>query len=145
MNTNPKNRVVVYTDGGAIDNPGPAAISTIIETTGKLFPKQYSEKIGNATNNEAEYKALIFALRKLKSLFGKKKIKNLEVKCYLDSKLLVEQLNGIYKILERDLQPLFLEVWNLKIDFGNVSFNYVPRKENKEADKLVKEELSNFK
>lgn len=142
--TNKSNKVVVYTDGGAINNPGPAAISAIIETSDKLFPKKYSEKIGNATNNEAEYKALIFALKKIKSLFGKKKIKNLEAECRLDSKLLVEQLNGKFKILEKELQPLFLEVWNLKTDFKNVSFNYVPREKNQKADALVRKQLNNL-
>ena len=144
MTNNPVKKVIVYTDGGALNNPGPAAIGVVIKTTGKLFPKKYSEYIGKATNNQAEYKALIFALRKLKSLFGKKKIKDLNIEFHLDSKLLVEQLNGRYKILEKDLQPLFLEAWNLKIDFGDVSFKYIPREKNKEADALVKEQLSNL-
>jgi len=157
MTSYSQNKVVVYTDGGAINNPGPAAIGVVIrqETRDKrqetklpvvsrksLVEKRYSEYIGKATNNQAEYKALIFALKKLKALFGKKKTKNLEVKCHLDSKLLVEQLNGKFKIKEKDLRPLFLEVWNLKIDFGNVNFKYVPREKNKEADALVKAELS---
>ena len=64
------------------------------------------------------------------------------MECYLDSELVVNQLNGKYKILEEGLQPLFLEVWNLKIDFKNVSFNYIPREENKEADKLVNQALN---
>lgn len=137
-----KNKVIIYTDGGAVNNPGPAAIGIIIDTgEGRLFPKKYSEYIGEATNNQAEYRALIFAFKKVKALFGKKKIKDLKVEFYLDSKLLVEQINGKFKIKEKDLQPLFLEIWNLKIDFGNVSFNYVPREKNQEADILVKNEL----
>ncbi len=73
----------------------------------------------------------------LKLLFGKKNAKNLEIDCFLDSELVVNQLNGRYKIKEKSLQPLFLEVWNLKIDFKNVKFIHVPREQNKEADGLV--------
>lgn len=134
-------KIIVYTDGGARGNPGPAAIGTVI-----IIPphtkKEYSQYIGKATNNQAEYSALIFAFKKIKQIFGKNKIKDLEVECYLDSELVVNQLNGKYKILEEGLQPLFLEVWNLKIDFKNVSFNYIPREENKEADKLVNQSLN---
>ncbi|MDD5552016.1 MAG: ribonuclease HI family protein [Candidatus Pacebacteria bacterium] len=128
-------KIIINTDGGAIGNPGPAGIGVIIKDEGK--EKKYSEKIGNATNNEAEYKALIFSLKKTKLLFGKKNVKNIELDCYLDSELLVKQLNGEYKIKEKDLQQLFIEVWNLKIDFKNVKFIHVPREQNKEADALV--------
>ncbi len=128
-------KIIINTDGGAIGNPGPAGIGVVIRGKGK--EKRYSEKIGIATNNEAEYRALIFALQKAKLLFGKKNAKNLEIDCFLDSELVVNQLNGRYKIKEKSLQPLFLEVWNLKIDFKNVKFIHVPREQNKEADGLV--------
>lgn len=128
-------KITINTDGGAIGNPGPAGIGVIIKGEGK--EKKYSEKIGNVTNNEAEYKALIFALNKTKLLFGKKNAKNIEIDCFLDSELVVKQLNSEYKIKEKNLQPLFLEVWNLKIDFKNVKFIHVPREQNKEADELV--------
>lgn len=134
-------KVILHTDGGARGNPGPAAIGIVI-TIPPNDQKQYSQYIGKTTNNQAEYSALIFALKKLKQIFGKNKIKDLEVECYLDSELVVNQLNGKYKILEKGLQPLFLEVWNLKIDFKNVNFNYIPREENKEADKLVNQALN---
>ncbi|MCD6094367.1 reverse transcriptase-like protein [bacterium] len=133
-------RVIVHTDGGAIGNPGPAAIGVVLQFLNTK--KQYSKFIGNTTNNQAEYQALIFALKKIKSLFGKKKCKELEVECYLDSELLVKQLQGKYKILEKNLYGLFIEVWNLKQEFKNVIFNLIPREENKQADRLVKKELS---
>lgn len=128
-------KITVNTDGGAIGNPGPSGIGVVIRGGGK--EKKYSEFIGNGTNNEAEYKALVFALKKTKLLFGRKNVKNTEVECFLDSELIVRQLNGKYKIKEKDLQSLFLEVWNLKIDFKNVNFIHVPREQNKEADELV--------
>lgn len=132
-------KILINTDGGAIGNPGPAGIGVIIRGGGR--EKEYSEKIGNATNNEAEYRALIFALKKAKQLFGKNKAKSLEVECYLDSELVVKQLNGEYKIKEKDLQPLFIEVWNLKIDFKNVKFIHISREENRRADELVKKAI----
>jgi len=132
-------KIIIHTDGGAIGNPGPSGIGVVIRGQGK--EKKYSEFIGNGTNNEAEYKALIFALKKTKLLFGKKNVKNTEVECFLDSELIVKQLNGEYKIKEKDLQPLFLEVWNLKTDFKNVKFIHVPREKNKEADYLVEKAI----
>jgi len=132
-------KIIINTDGGAIGNPGPAGIGVVIK--GEAREKKYSEKIGNGTNNQAEYKALIFALKKTKLLFGKKNAKNIEVDCYLDSELLVKQLNGEYKIKEKDLKPLFIEVWNLKTEFKNVKFIHVPREQNKEADDLVKKAI----
>lgn len=136
-------KIVINTDGGAIGNPGPAGIGVVIQTKEK-FPKvkKYSEYIGESTNNEAEYQAVIFALKKVKQLFGKKNAKNLEIDCFLDSELLAKQLNGEYKIKEKNLQPLFIEVWNLKIDFKNVKFIHIPREQNKEADELVKQAIN---
>lgn len=132
--------VEIHTDGGSLGNPGPSAIGVIIKKPdGEI--KKYSQKIGKATNNEAEYRAVIFALEKAKLIFGKDKIKQMQFNFYLDSKLVVSQLNGEYKILEKNLQELFCHIWNLKIDFENVKFYYIPREENKEADMLVKKEL----
>ena len=133
----PKNikKLIIYTDGGSRGNPGPSGIGVVIDD------REYSEFIGQATNNEAEYKAAIFALKKVKALFGKKAIKNSEIEVRSDSELLVRQLNGEYKILDSKIQPLFLRVWNLKIDFKRVKFNLVPREKNKTADGLVNEAL----
>jgi len=133
-------KAIIYTDGGALGNPGPSGIGAVININGIV--KKYSERIGEGTNNEAEYKALIFALKKVKSLLGKKNIKNSEIECFSDSQLIVNQLSGKYKIKEEDLKPLFIDAWNLKIEFKNVSFIYIPRENNKEADSLVKQALS---
>lgn len=127
--------LIIYTDGGSRGNPGPSGIGVVIND------KKYSEYIGQATNNEAEYKAVIFALKKAKALFGKKKIKEMEMEVKSDSELLVKQLDGKYKILEPKIQPLFLQVWNLKIDFGKITFKFIPREQNKEADQLVNDAL----
>jgi len=132
-------KVHIFCDGGAIGNPGPAAIAAVIKFDSKT--KKYSQFIGRATNNQAEYKALIFALKKLKQILGKKKAKETEVEVFVDSEVLAKQLQGKYKIKEKTLQNLFLQVWNLKIDFKNVNINHIHRERNKEADLLVKKAL----
>ena len=104
--------------------------------------KKYSQYLGeNITNNEAEYLAVIFALKKFKQLFGKKITKVSEVQIKSDSELLVKQLRGRYKIIKPEIQSLFLSLWNLKLDFKKVKFSLIPRDKNKEADFLVNEAL----
>ena len=132
-------KIIVYCDGGARNNPGPAAVGAVIKNGEK---KEYSEYIGKATNNEAEYLAVILGLKKAKQLVGKEKSKNLEIEIRSDSELLINQLNGRYKIKDKDLRPLFFEIWNLKSDFAEVRFVQIPREENKEADLLVNRELN---
>ena len=102
-------KLIIYADGGSRGNPGPAAIGVVIyDEKGKVL-KEYSESVGTGTNNEAEYQAVIFALKKAKAIFGKKKTKETEFEVRSDSELLVKQLNGKYKILEPKIQPLFLQ------------------------------------
>src|SRR3989338_2358541 len=133
-------KYTIYIDGGSRGNPGPAGIGVVIKGQEKI--KKYGEYIGEATNNEAEYQAVIFALKKLKQLIGKEKSKSeAEIEVHLDSELLANQLNGEYKIKEKRLQELFLEVWNLKQDFKSVGFKYIPREDNRGADRLVNQAL----
>ena len=131
------NQLMIFTDGGSRGNPGPAAIGVVIGD------KEYAEYLGETTNNVAEYQAVIFALKKTKHLLGKAKLKNTKVVINLDSELVANQLNGKYKILEPDLQPLFIEIWNLRFDFPNLMFQYISREKNKRADRLVNEVLDN--
>jgi len=135
-------KIIIYVDGGSRGNPGPAAIGVLFCNEKKQCFKRYSEYLGdNITNNEAEYRAVIFALQKFKLVFGKKLAQNSEIELKSDSELLVKQLQGSYKILDEKIQPLFLKVWNLKIDFKRVKFTLVSRENNKEADQLVNEAL----
>lgn len=133
--------ITIYIDGGARGNPGPAALGAVIKNKKEGRLKQYSQYLGQATNNEAEYQALIFALKKAKALFGKEKIKSTTLDVFSDSQLLVNQMTGRYKIMEPHIQKLFLEAWNLKIDCGQVNFQAIPREKNKEADSLVNQAL----
>ncbi len=135
-------KIITYIDGGSRGNPGPGAIGVVICNTAQEILKKYSEYLGDKiTNNEAEYQALIFSLKKIKALFGKKKIKEMELEIKSDSELLVKQSNGLYKILDPKIQKLFLKAWNAKIDFKEVKFNLISRRANLEADKLVNEAL----
>ena len=135
-------KIIIYADGGSRGNPGPAAIGVLFCNEKKQCFKRYSEYLGdNFTNNEAEYKAVIFALQKFKAVFGKKLAQNTEIEVKSDSELLVKQLNGKYKILDPQIQPLFITIWNLKLDFKKVKFTIIPRQNNKEADDLVNQAL----
>lgn len=131
-------KIIIYTDGGSRGNPGPAAIGVIINNKG------YSKFLGEKTNNEAEYEAVIFALKKAKQLFGKKNLKEAEIIVNMDSELIVNQLNHQYKIEGEKIAPLFLKVWNLLLDFGHVKFQHIPREQNKEADRLVNAALDSM-
>ena len=142
------NKIIIYTDGGSRGNPGPAALGAVIqfpEDHGKLFSagehKKYGATIGVATNNVAEYSAVIFALKKARVLLGKVRAKKTSIELRTDSELLVKQMNGEYKVKNKDLRELFVEVWDLKQDFRKVSFVHVFREKNKEADEMVNKAL----
>lgn len=135
-------KLLIFIDGGSRGNPGQGALGVVFSNKdGKVF-KTYSQILGTCTNNEAEYKALIFALKKAKSLFGKAKVKKSEIEVRSDSELLIKQIKGEYKILEPKIQQLFLQAWNLKIDFSHLTFHLIPREENQQADFLVNEALN---
>ena len=123
-------KIVMYSDGGSRGNPGPAALGVYIET----LHKRFGEFLGTKTNNEAEYAAIIPGLKKIKSLIGKARAKKMAVECRMDSELCCKQLKHIYKIENEKLQPLFFQVWNLMLDFGEVRFVHVPREKNLAAD-----------
>lgn len=135
-------KIIIYTDGGSRGNPGPAAFGFVIQDeTGNVVSKG-GEAIGIATNNEAEYRGVVAALKKVKQLFGKEKLRGMQVEVRMDSELAVEQLSGRYKIENEKLQPLFMELWNMRVELGNnILFTHIPREKNKEADRLVNEAL----
>ncbi len=132
---------MVYTDGGSRGNPGPAGIGVVIANERNKAIKKYSHDIGVRTNNEAEYEAVIFALQKIRHLFGKQKTKDLDVEIRMDSELVARQLGGKYKIIEENLFPFFIKIWNLRMDFGEIKFTEIPREKNREADRLANEAM----
>ncbi len=135
-------KIIIYTDGGSRGNPGKAGIGVVFCNEIGQEIKKYGEYLGdNLTNNEAEYSAVIFALKKFKALFGKKLAENSEIEIRSDSEFLVKQMNAEYKVLDEKIQKLFIEVWNLKLDFKSIKFKHIAREKNKEADRMVNESL----
>lgn len=135
-------KIIIYTDGGSRGNPGKAAIGVVFCNERGQEIKKFGEYLGdNITNNEAEYQAVIFALKKFKALFGKKIAEISEIEVRSDSELLVKQVQGKYKLENEKIQKFFIEIWNLKIDFKEVKFKLIPREKNSQADRLVNEVL----
>lgn len=128
--------VIVYTDGGARGNPGPAGAGVVILHEEKTT--EVKAYLGaRQTNNWAEYEAVVIALGKLLEM----NLRDSDVEFRLDSKLVVEQLEGNWKIKEPNLRDQAARVHGLLKDFGRVTFTYVPREQNKDADRLVNEAL----
>jgi len=129
--------LTIHTDGGARGNPGPAAIGVVIETEGKIL-HQFGKTIGDTTNNVAEYIAVIEALQYILTM-------NFEPRTMtflLDSKLVVEQLNGRFKIKDMKLRELSLKIKILEQEVGGViTYTAVPREKNTQADLLVNKAL----
>lgn len=124
-------KLTTYTDGGSRGNPGPAATGVVIKDEEGKILFSYGEYLGKQTNNFAEYTAIITALKKAYELGAT------EVECIADSKLVVEQLKGNWKVKEPTLQKLFLEGWNLMQKFKKVSLKHTLREGNSEADAEV--------
>ena len=123
-------KLIIFTDGGARGNPGPAGIGIVIKENDKNI-KEYGKYIGETTNNQAEYKALISALETAREMGAE------EVQVFMDSELIVKQIKGEYKVKHPGLAPLFLKLYNLKVGFKKFSVTHVRREKNKEADALV--------
>lgn len=123
-------KLTIYTDGGARGNPGPAGIGVHIEEEG-----DFKEYIGEATNNQAEYKAVVLALEKAKEVGGE------ELEFFLDSELVVKQLNQEYKIKDKELAKLFVKIWNLRQNFKKITFTHIRREKNKIADALANQAM----
>jgi len=123
--------MTIYTDGGARNNPGPAGIGAVLLDGERNVKAEVSEYIGEATNNQAEYRAVIAALEKAAELGAE------ELDFYLDSELVVKQLNREYRVKDKEMANLFLRIHNLTTGFKKVKFTHVRREFNKEADRLV--------
>ena len=130
-------KYIIYSDGGARGNPGPAAIGAVIKDEKDKIIQEISKTIGETTNNQAEYQAILAGLEAVKKIGAE------EVDCFLDSELVVKQLRHEYKVKNKELAPLFIKVHNLSLQFKKISFTHVRREQNKEADKLVNEALDN--
>lgn len=133
-------QLIIHTDGGSLKNPGQAAYAFTVHSGGKLIHKQ-NERIGIASNNVAEYTALIRALEYVKNHFLSKGLQSIAV--IADSELMIRQVTGIYKVKHPDIRPLHSQVKLLEMEIGHaVSYKHVLRDKNAEADALVKEALA---
>ncbi len=124
-------KAVIWVDGAARGNPGPASIAAIIKGEDGEILARISQRIGITTNNQAEYQALIAALEKAISLG----IRHVYVNS--DSELMVKQLNGKYRVKNAHLKPLYQKVIQLQSSLETFTIRHIPREQNREADKLA--------
>jgi len=129
------NLLNIHTDGGSRGNPGPSASGYVIEDENGDVIDEGGEYLGITTNNQAEYQAVKLALQKATRLTKGK------LHFYIDSLLVVNQLNGIYKIKNRDLWPIYADIKKLVEQFSAVSFVHIPREDNSSADAKVNQVL----
>jgi ribonuclease H / adenosylcobalamin/alpha-ribazole phosphatase len=123
--------VVINADGGSRGNPGPAGIGAVVVSPDGRVLAEIAEGIGHTTNNVAEYKAVIAGLARARELGATR------VKVRADSKLVIEQMKGTWKVRQAHLQPLMDEARRLASGFERVSYEHVPRERNKAADALA--------
>jgi ribonuclease HI len=124
-------RVIICTDGASLGNPGLAAIGAIIKDEQGRLIARISQRIGQATNNQAEYRAIIAALRKAISLGAR------QVELNSDSELVVKQINGSYRVKKPALKPLYQKVKQLQDSLEGFSITHIPGQQNTEAHKLA--------
>lgn len=135
--------IIIYTDGASRGNPGLASYGfVILNEQGKLLYERGCY-IGITTNNVAEYTAVLEALKFAKGNFSKEKIDSVEL--YADSKLVVEQLSGRFKIKSAHLKPMIEQIKILALELGGVFYTYIPRSKNFHADKLANIALDTHK
>ena len=128
-------RLVVHVDGGARGNPGPAAIGVVVSKPDGAVLEELSEQIGRATNNVAEYRALLRGVGLARGLGAR------EVEIVNDSELVARQLTGAYKVKHPSMKPLYEEAIAALRAFDRWQIRTVPRAQNARADELVNEAL----
>lgn len=137
--------MIVHTDGGARGNPGPAAVGVVIEEHGKTLAS-FGKQIGETTNNVAEYTAAVEALKWIKNYLPQIRVPlhGATIQFYLDSNLVVQQLNGRFKVKEPKLRELLAQIRILEAELGVViQYSLIPREQNRRADFLVNAAFDN--
>jgi ribonuclease HI len=128
-------RLRVHVDGGARGNPGPAAIAAVVTGPDGSVLEELAERIGEATNNVAEYRALLLGIERAHELRAS------ELELVGDSELVVRQVRGEYKVKDAGLKPLHAQVMRALEGFDEWSIRHVRREHNADADRLVNEAL----
>jgi len=129
-------RLIIYTDGASSGNPGQASIGAVIRDGQGKTVSRLSRRIGHATNNQAEYRAVIAALEEAVKLGAG------EVEIRSDSELVVKQLKGRYRVKKASLRPLYQKVVQLTGSLEAFTITHIPREQNREADRLAHRALS---
>jgi ribonuclease HI len=132
-------RVTVHVDGGARGNPGPAAVGVVVSGADGEVLDEVAERIGVATNNVAEYRAVLLGLERAAALGARK------VDLINDSELVARQLTGAYKVKHPAMKPLYEQATSALRDFDGWSIRSVPRAQNARADELVNEALDGLR
>ncbi|HEX7589268.1 MAG TPA: ribonuclease HI family protein [Anaerolineae bacterium] len=124
-------RLILFTDGAARGNPGPAAMGVVLtDAKGKVI-EEHGRVLGEMTNNEAEYRALLWGVERAQANLAN------EIEVRSDSELLVRQLKGIYRVRAANLKPLFEQARSALARFERVSIHHIPREQNRRADALA--------
>jgi ribonuclease HI len=138
---NPKQTLIIYTDGGSRGNPGYAAYGFVVFDSEKKLLAEVGKNIGIQTNNVAEYSAILEALKYVETINHKPSTINF----FMDSKLCAEQLSGNWKIKNENLRGFYYEIKKMEAKLGvKVTYSHVPREQNKEADRMVNLALDNL-
>jgi len=124
-------KAIVHVDGGARGNPGPAAAASVITSPGGELLDEHAQQIGTATNNVAEYRALLLGLERARELGAS------EVEVVGDSELIAKQVQGVYKVKHEAMRPLHRQAMAALAGFERWSIRTVPREQNAHADALV--------
>jgi len=136
------NKYILYTDGGARGNPGPAAAGVVVYDAKLKEIDKFAHYLGVATNNQAEYQALILGLGRIQKIVGDThKVAETSVEVFMDSELIVKQLSGEYRVKNKDLKSLVAKAEELIAGFASVKFRHILRDKNTLADKLLNREL----
>lgn len=126
----------IFTDAACLENPGKASVSVIVKDGKESILEEFSSLLQNSTSNRAEYFAILKALE-----LALKYCRN-EVIIFTDSKLVANQLNGVYRIKSQELLQLVKQIKLLELLFKKVRYIHIPRKNNRKADKLAKKTLT---
>jgi len=123
--------ITIYVDGAARGNPGPAGAGAVLTDSKGKVVAEICRYLGETTNNQAEYRALLLALKRAGD-FGA-----LRVNIFSDSELIVRQISGEYKVKNEGLRPIFQDVMKILRDLGDYNIKHIPRERNKRADQLA--------
>ncbi|MFC1651633.1 ribonuclease HI family protein [Patescibacteria group bacterium] len=139
-------KLSLYSDGGSRGNPGPAAFGYILKNNKNVVLKKEGKYLGELTNNQAEYQGLIAGLKAALEFSAKGGSASGgnpdQLNCFLDSELIVGQMEGDFKVKNEGLKPLFREAQELAQKFSRITFNHIERSKNSEADKLLNRTLN---